>query len=96
MEIKPTLSFCGPQWAEALAVFTQAADFLGMVSRKSLWGQFWSSHQRFFKYLCIASKVRCLVELAKKVLEAGKVSSITPLKRSLVFRLTMFCFKADE
>ncbi|KAF4083216.1 hypothetical protein AMELA_G00137390 [Ameiurus melas] len=59
-------------WAEALAVFTQAADFLGMVSRKSLWGQFWSSHQRFFKYLCIASKVRCLVELAKKELEAGK------------------------
>ncbi|KAI5621460.1 protein strawberry notch-like 2-like isoform X2, partial [Silurus asotus] len=59
-------------WAEALAVFTQAADLLGMVSRKSLWGQFWSSHQRFFKYLCIASKVRCLVELAKKELEAGK------------------------
>ncbi|XP_060797351.1 si:ch73-63e15.2 isoform X2 [Neoarius graeffei] len=59
-------------WAEALTVFTQAADFLGMVSRKSLWGQFWSSHQRFFKYLCIASKVRCLVELAKKELEAGK------------------------
>ncbi|GAA6092568.1 protein strawberry notch homolog 2 isoform X3 [Tachysurus ichikawai] len=59
-------------WAEALTVFTKAADLLGMVSRKSLWGQFWSSHQRFFKYLCIASKVRCLVELAKKELEAGK------------------------
>ncbi|XP_062868520.1 si:ch73-63e15.2 [Trichomycterus rosablanca] len=59
-------------WAEALAVFTQAADLLGMVSKKPLWGQFWSSHQRFFKYLCIASKVRCLVELAKKELGAGK------------------------
>ncbi|XP_066503619.1 si:ch73-63e15.2 isoform X2 [Hoplias malabaricus] len=59
-------------WAEALAVFTQAADLLCMVSRKSLWGQFWSSHQRFFKYLCIAAKVRRLVELAKKELEAGK------------------------
>ncbi|XP_036442548.1 protein strawberry notch homolog 2 isoform X2 [Colossoma macropomum] len=59
-------------WAEALAVFTQAADLLGMMSRKSLWGQFWSSHQRFFKYLCIAAKVRRLVELAKKELEAGK------------------------
>lgn len=54
-------------------MFTQAADLLGMVSKKPLWGQFWSSHQRFFKYLCIASKVRCLVELAKKELEAGKV-----------------------
>ncbi|XP_051980139.1 protein strawberry notch homolog 2 [Xyrauchen texanus] len=59
-------------WAEALALFMQAADELCMSSRKSLWGQFWSSHQRFFKYLCIAAKVRCLVELAKKELEAGK------------------------
>uniref|UniRef100_A0A8C1L1R1 Protein strawberry notch homolog 2 n=2 Tax=Cyprinus carpio TaxID=7962 RepID=A0A8C1L1R1_CYPCA len=59
-------------WAEALVVFMQAADELCMSSRKSLWGQFWSSHQRFFKYLCIAAKVRCLVELAKKELEAGK------------------------
>uniref|UniRef100_A0A8C2ECB0 Protein strawberry notch homolog 2 n=1 Tax=Cyprinus carpio TaxID=7962 RepID=A0A8C2ECB0_CYPCA len=59
-------------WAEALAEFMQAADELCMSSTKSLWGQFWSSHQRFFKYLCIAAKVRCLVELAKKELEAGK------------------------
>uniref|UniRef100_I3J2M9 Protein strawberry notch homolog 2 n=1 Tax=Oreochromis niloticus TaxID=8128 RepID=I3J2M9_ORENI len=59
-------------WAEALKTFMQAADELGMVSRKSLWGQFWSSHQRFFKYLCIAAKVRSLVELAQKELEAGK------------------------
>lgn len=63
------------QWAEALQVFMRAADELGLVSRKSLWGQFWSSHQRFFKYLCIAAKVRCLVELAQKELEAGKVSA---------------------
>lgn len=63
------------QWAEALQVFLRAADELGLVSRKSLWGQFWSSHQRFFKYLCIAAKVRCLVELAQKELEAGKVST---------------------
>lgn len=67
-----------PQWAEALKVFMQAADDLGLVSRKSLWGQFWSSHQRFFKYLCIAAKVRCLVELAQKELEAGKVSATSP------------------
>lgn len=64
------------QWAEALQVFMRAADELGLVSRKSLWGQFWSSHQRFFKYLCIAAKVRCLVELAQKELQAGKVSAM--------------------
>lgn len=67
-----TFGFCF-QWAEALQVFMRAADELGLVSRKSLWGQFWSSHQRFFKYLCIAAKVRCLVELAQKELVAGKV-----------------------
>ncbi|XP_076847381.1 protein strawberry notch homolog 2a [Brachyhypopomus gauderio] len=59
-------------WAEALDVFTRAADTLGLVSRKSLWGQFWSSHQRFFKYLCIAAKVRRLVELARAEMEQDK------------------------
>lgn len=46
---------------------------LRLASRKSLWGQFWSSHQRFFKYLCIAAKVRRLVELAKSEMNQGKV-----------------------
>lgn len=59
-------------WAEALELFTMAADTLGLVSRKSLWGQFWSSHQRFFKYLCIAAKVRRLVELAEAEMQRGK------------------------
>ncbi|NWZ34623.1 SBNO2 protein, partial [Brachypodius atriceps] len=59
-------------WAEALMVFQQAADCIGLESRKSLWGQFWSAHQRFFKYLCIAAKVRRLVELAQEELARGK------------------------
>ncbi|XP_029772208.1 protein strawberry notch homolog 2 [Suricata suricatta] len=59
-------------WAEALGVFQQAADWLGLESRKSLWGQFWSAHQRFFKYLCVAAKVRRLVELAREELARDK------------------------
>uniref|UniRef100_A0A673JEI5 Protein strawberry notch homolog 2-like n=1 Tax=Sinocyclocheilus rhinocerous TaxID=307959 RepID=A0A673JEI5_9TELE len=59
-------------WAEALELFTTAAKTLGLASRKSLWGQFWSSHQRFFKYLCIAAKVRRLVELAHTEMQHGK------------------------
>ncbi|XP_010187288.1 PREDICTED: protein strawberry notch homolog 2 [Mesitornis unicolor] len=59
-------------WAEALTVFQQAADWIGLESRKSLWGQFWSAHQRFFKYLCIAAKVRRLVELAREELAKDK------------------------
>ncbi|VTJ68874.1 Hypothetical predicted protein [Marmota monax] len=59
-------------WAEALGVFQQAADWVGLESRKSLWGQFWSAHQRFFKYLCVAAKVRRLVELAREELARDK------------------------
>ncbi|XP_032322031.1 protein strawberry notch homolog 2 isoform X2 [Camelus ferus] len=59
-------------WAEALGVFQQAADWIGLESRKSLWGQFWSAHQRFFKYLCVAAKVCRLVELAREELARDK------------------------
>uniref|UniRef100_A0A6I8P8R0 Protein strawberry notch homolog 2 n=1 Tax=Ornithorhynchus anatinus TaxID=9258 RepID=A0A6I8P8R0_ORNAN len=59
-------------WEEAFFVFQKAADCIGLESRKSLWGQFWSAHQRFFKYLCIAAKVRRLVELAKEELARDK------------------------
>ncbi|XP_057345579.1 protein strawberry notch homolog 2 isoform X3 [Manis pentadactyla] len=59
-------------WAEALGVFRQAADWIGLESRKALWGQFWSAHQRFFKYLCVAAKVRRLVELAQEELARDK------------------------
>merc|ERR1712015_291744 len=37
-----------------------------------MWGQFWSSHQRFFKYLCIASKVPHVVSVANEVIKMGK------------------------
>ncbi|VFV21455.1 protein strawberry notch homolog 2 [Lynx pardinus] len=49
-----------------------AADWIGLESRKSLWGQFWSAHQRFFKYLCVAAKVHRLVELAREELARDK------------------------
>lgn len=59
-------------------MFQQAADWIGLESRKSLWGQFWSAHQRFFKYLCIAAKVQRLVELAQLELSRDKVSAEPP------------------
>ena len=37
-----------------------------------VWGQFWSSHQRFFKYLCMACKVPRVVDLAQKALRSNK------------------------
>ncbi|XP_051894254.1 protein strawberry notch homolog 2-like [Pristis pectinata] len=59
-------------WAEAMNIFQHAAELIGLESRKSLWGQFWSAHQRFFKYLCIAAKVRRLVEIGRHEQQKGK------------------------
>ena len=39
-----------------------------------MWGQFWSSHQRYFKYLCISAKVPHCVKIAREAVKNGKVS----------------------
>lgn len=54
--------------------FTEAAELIDAESRmkKTMWGQFWSSHQRFFKYLCIAAKVNHAVQVAREAIKYGK------------------------
>ncbi len=54
--------------------FQEALDMVDRDGklRKTIWGQFWSSHQRFFKYLCMACKVPHVVELAKRALASNK------------------------
>merc|ERR1719229_1128489 len=61
-------------WVEMLHKFTEAADLIDAEKRmkKTMWGQFWSSHQRFFKYLCIASKVKHVCQVADKNQRMGK------------------------
>ncbi|KAM7392425.1 hypothetical protein PAMA_007509 [Pampus argenteus] len=61
-------------WVCARERFQQAANLMDAEQRmkKSMWGQFWSAHQRFFKYLCIASKVRRVVQLAREEVQNGK------------------------
>lgn len=63
-----------PQWVEAMQKFTEAAELIDAESRmkKTMWGQFWSAHQRFFKYLCIASKVNYAVRVARESVKMGK------------------------
>lgn len=67
--------FANLQWVSAREKFQQAANLMDAEQRmkKSMWGQFWSAHQRFFKYLCIASKVRRVVQLAREQVKNGKV-----------------------
>ena len=61
-------------WVEMLHKFTEAADLIDAEKRmkKTMWGQFWSSHQRFFKYLCIASKVKHVCQVADENQRMGK------------------------
>lgn len=62
------------QWVDARNKFIEAADLIDAEKsmRKSMWGQYWSAHQRFFKYLCISSKVRYAVSIAKEALRKNK------------------------
>lgn len=62
------------QWVDARAMFQEAAELMEGDSRikKTMWGQFWASHQRFFKYLCIASKVPHVVSLAREAVKNDK------------------------
>lgn len=61
-------------WVEAMQKFTEAAELISAESRmkKTMWSQFWGSHMRFFKYLCIASKVQHAVTVAREAIKYGK------------------------
>ncbi|XP_061162410.1 protein strawberry notch homolog 1-like [Saccostrea echinata] len=61
-------------WVTARERFSRAAELMDAEQRmkKSMWGQFWSAHQRFFKYLCISAKVNHCVELAREAIKTGK------------------------
>lgn len=65
---------CVDLWSKALNYFTEASGYFyedkGMV--RTIWRSFWSTHQRFFKYLCIGAKVPTVVEIAKHALDDGK------------------------
>ncbi|XP_076254599.1 protein strawberry notch isoform X2 [Rhynchophorus ferrugineus] len=61
-------------WVEAMQKFHEAAELVDAENRmrKTMWGQFWSAHQRFFKYLCIAAKVPHAVAVAHEAIKMGK------------------------
>ena len=63
------------QWVDARDKFQTAAELIDAEHRmkKTMWGQFWSAHQRFFKYLCISAKVRHCVRLAREAVKNGRV-----------------------
>ena len=66
------------QWVTARDRFHKAACLMDAEQRmkKSMWGQFWSAHQRFFKYLCISAKVNHCVRIAREAVKNGKVCGL--------------------
>lgn len=69
-------------WVDARDKFQKAVEIMTSDKRltKTMWGQFWSSHQRFFKYLCIAAKVPHVVRITRQAIKDGKVSEFTGLE----------------
>lgn len=65
---------CCRLWVSAKIKFEKALDLMGADPQvsKSVWTQFWAAHQRFFKYLCIASKVKFAVAFVKEALRCNK------------------------
>lgn len=65
---------CCRLWVSAKVKFEKALELMGAEPAvgKAVWTQFWASHQRFFKYLCIASKVKFAVAYVKEALRANK------------------------
>lgn len=66
------------QWVEAKDKFDEASVLFGANKKAvgTMWAQFWGAHQRYFKYLCIASKVSYAVKVAKKAVNDGKCAVI--------------------
>lgn len=51
---------CLPQWLLLHNVMFEATGLLHLphLVTKKMWSQYWSAHQRFFKYLCMSAKVQ--------------------------------------
>ncbi|XP_034104653.1 protein strawberry notch [Drosophila albomicans] len=61
-------------WAEINEKFVKACRLMCIENRvqKIITCQFWSAHQRFFKNLCIASKVNQVVKMVREAAQQGK------------------------
>ncbi|XP_010537824.1 PREDICTED: protein strawberry notch [Tarenaya hassleriana] len=61
-------------WAELRVELLSASAFLPNEKPNSsqLWRLYWSSHQRFFRHLCMSAKVPATVRLAKQALSQNK------------------------
>ncbi|XP_069103404.1 protein strawberry notch homolog 1-like isoform X2 [Argopecten irradians] len=57
-------------WNELRKALESALSRTGFVGGR-MWAQFWASHQRFFKQLCMGMKVPTVIKESREALEAG-------------------------
>lgn len=64
---------CVELWMDAREMFEKAAELISVdnTRKTKIFSQFWSAHQRFFRYLCIAAKVKETVKLTHEALANG-------------------------
>ncbi|XP_020810119.1 protein strawberry notch homolog 1 isoform X2 [Drosophila serrata] len=73
-EFRKTYNLAAELWAEINKKFLKACKLMCIETRvqKIITCQFWCAHQRFFKNLCIASKVNHVVRMTRQATRMGK------------------------
>jgi hypothetical protein len=85
------------QFMEALETLEEN----GLPVPRSIWRQYWATHQRFFRHMCLAAKVPKLVELSQGALANGQSvcvglqSTGAHLVLFLPCVVLLFCFCCD-
>ncbi|SPP82611.1 protein strawberry notch-like [Drosophila guanche] len=66
-------------WAEINMKWQAACRLLRLPEclQKIIWHEFWSAHQQFFQYLCLAHKVENALDVAQEAIEQGKAVVIS-------------------
>ncbi|EDV57981.1 protein strawberry notch homolog 1 [Drosophila erecta] len=73
-EFRKSYNLAAELWAEINKKFQKACRLMCIENRvqKIITCQFWCAHQRFFKNLCIASKVNHVVKMTRQATRMGK------------------------
>ncbi|XP_017068055.2 protein strawberry notch homolog 1 [Drosophila eugracilis] len=73
-EFRKCYNMAAELWAEINKKFLKACRLMCIENRvqKIITCQFWCAHQRFFKNLCIASKVNHVVKMTRRATRMGK------------------------
>ncbi|XP_002137508.2 protein strawberry notch-like [Drosophila pseudoobscura] len=78
-EFRKTYDHAAKLWAEINMKWQAACRLLRVdpYTQQKIWDEFWSSHQQFFRFLCLAGKVENALNLARDAIDHGKAVVIS-------------------